>query len=188
MVRVDAFMSSHSEDEMTPKTLVMLAIGAAALALPAAASAQPEYRPAYGQPTYGQPTYGQPTYGQPTYGQPTYGQPTYGQPSYGQTTYGRDYQQPQGDWSRGRRTRYRGYPQFRQIEAHILGEIQDGVREDTLAPDDARDLMGQLRQIQAEEYREYRVHGWNLPEDDQVRIRAELGQLDRLVDETRAEP
>jgi hypothetical protein len=168
MVGFDELMSSHSEDEMTPKTLVLLAIGAAALAMPAAASAQSEYRPSYGQPSYGQPTYGQ-----------------YG---YGQPSYDRGYQQPQGDWYQGRRTRYRGYPQFRPIEAHITREIQDGVREDTLAQDDARDLMGQLRQIQAEEYREYRVHGWNLPEDDQVRIRSELGQLDQLVDQTRAEP
>ncbi len=80
------------------------------------------------------------------------------------------------------------YPQFRPIEAHIMREIQDGVREDTLMPDDAHDLMAQLRRVQYDEMREYRVHGWNLPYDDQARIHAELDRLDHAVDETRAEP
>jgi hypothetical protein len=34
----------------------------------------------------------------------------------------------------------------------------------------------------------YRMHGWNLPYADQMRIRAQLGQLDRQVDQIRNEP
>ncbi len=135
---------------MSARTKLLLVLGAAALAVPAAASAQ-QY----------------------------YGQPQYGHPSYGQ---------PRGDWYRGRRVRFGGYPEFKPLEAHIRGEIQDGLRDDLLMADDARDLTGQLRQIQLEEWREYRVHGWNLPEDDRARIRSELNQLDQTVDQTRDEP
>ena len=91
--------------------------------------------------------------------------------------------------SRGRRRAGSGtYPQFKSIEAHIRQEIHEALRDDVLEPDDARDLMQQLRGIQFQELREYRVHGWNLPYDDQVRLRAQLSRLDRQVDETRNEP
>ncbi|MDB5437169.1 MAG: hypothetical protein JWR47_3426 [Phenylobacterium sp.] len=109
------------------------------------------------------------------YGQ-GYAQPNYGQPSYGQ---------PRGDWYGDRRARFAGYPQFRGVEAHIRGEIMQGVRDDLIERDDARDLMGQLRDIQLQEAREFRVHGWNLPDDDQHQIRSRLDQLDRLVDQIR---
>lgn len=62
-----------------------------------------------------------------------------------------------------------------------------GVRDDLIERDDARDLMGQLRDIQLQEAREFRVHGWNPPDDDQYRIRSRLDQLDRLVDQIRDE-
>ncbi len=158
---------------MTPKKMILLAVSAAALAVPAAASAQEYYRQQYGQEQYGQEQYGQEQYGRQYYGQPQYRQPF--------------YQQPQSDWRRGRSARFGSYPEFRPLEMHIRQEIQDGVRDDMLAPDDAQDLMGQLRQIQAEEMREYRVHGWNLPNNDRARIRAELNQLDQVVDQTRNE-
>lgn len=112
------------------------------------------------------------------YGQPEYRQPQYqGQPSYGQ---------PQGDYG-VRQGRFPGYPQFRGIEAHIRAEIAQAVREDMIEREDARDLMGQLRDIQMQEAREFRVHGWNLPGDDQQRIRARLGELDQEVDQIRNE-
>jgi hypothetical protein len=116
-------------------------------------------------------------------GQPYAGQ-QYGQPQYGQGSYG----QPRGDWHQRRQSRYGSYPEFRPIEMHIRQKIQDGVRDDMIASDDARDLMGQLRQIQSQEMREFRVHGWNLPEADRMRIHSQLDQLDQLVDQTRAEP
>ncbi|MEO8812894.1 MAG: hypothetical protein ABI376_08300 [Caulobacteraceae bacterium] len=43
-----------------------------------------------------------------------------------------------------------------------------------IASDDAKDLMGQLRHIQTQEMRQFRVHDWNLPEDDRTRIRSQL--------------
>lgn len=100
------------------------------------------------------------------------------------------YDQRRGDWDRDRDydRRRAGYPEFRGIEDHIRGEIQQGVRDDLIERDDARDLMGQLRDIQMQEAREFRVHGWNLPDDDRYRIRARLQQLDRLVDQIRDEP
>lgn len=113
----------------------------------------------------------------------------YGQPNYGGQPY---YGQPQGDyyghggWGWGRR--FPGYPEFRGQEEHIRREIREAVRDDMIAPDDARDLFGQLRQVQWHEQREFQVHGWNLPDDDRQRLRFELGQLDRTVDQIRQEP
>ena len=110
-------------------------------------------------------------------------QPEYRQPSYeGQ----RDYGQPAGDYG-VRRGRFSGYPQFRDIEAHIRSEIVQALGDDLIERADARDLMGQLRDIRAQEAREYRVHGWNLPRDDDERIRAQLGELERRVDQMRDE-
>jgi hypothetical protein len=146
--------SEMSEEPMTPKTIILLAAGAAALVLPAGASAQ-QY---YGQPEYRQPQY------------------------EGQ----RDYDQPHGDYG-AHRGRFSGYPQFRGIEAHIRSEIMQAVRDDMIERDDARELMGQLRDIQMREAREFRVHGWNLPGGDQQRIRAQLGELDHQVDQIRNE-
>ena len=104
---------------------------------------------------------------------------------YGQG-YGRGHERG-GDYYGGRRG-FPGYPEFRGIEAHIRGEIRDGLREDLIEPDDARDLFAQLSGIRQQEAREFRVHGWNLPGDDRYRIRARLDQLDHLVDRIRAEP
>lgn len=155
---------------MTPKNIMLLAVGAAALMFPAAASAQQ---------TYGQPEYRQPQ----NETQRNYGQPEYRQSQYeGQRTYGR----PNGDYG-ARRGRFTGYPQFRGIEAHIRGEITEAVRDDMIERRDARDLMGQLRDIQMQEAREFRSHGWNLPGDDQQRIRARLAELDHQVDQIRNE-
>lgn len=137
---------------MTPKAMMMLALGAAALAIPAAASAQPYYGQPYSQYDRG-----------------------YGQP-YGRGDF---YQQRRGDSG--------VYPEFRGIETHIRQEIVEGVREDLIERDDARDLMGQLRDIQSREMREFRVHGWNLPDDDRYSIRSALDRLDRLVDQIRDE-
>ena len=109
----------------------------------------------------------------------------YGPAPYHQAQY---YDQRRGDFDRDHGRRWSGYPEFRGIETHIRGEIQEGVREDLLERDDARDLMGQLRDIQMQEAREFRVHGWNLPDDDRYSIRSRLEQLDRLVDQIRDEP
>lgn len=98
------------------------------------------------------------------------------------------YDQRRGDFDRDHGRRWGGYPEFRRIEDHIRREIQEGVRDGLLERDDARDLMGRLRDIQMQEAREFRVHGWNLPDDDRYRIRGRLEQLDRLVDQIRDEP
>jgi hypothetical protein len=139
---------------MSPKTIILSAACAAALVIPAAASAQQNY-----------------------------GQPEYRQPQYENQ---RNYGQPDGDYG-ARHGRFSGYPQFRGIEAHIRSEIAQAVRDDMIEREDARDLMGQLRDIQMQEAREFRVHRWNLPGDDQQRIRARLGELDRQVDQIRNE-
>ena len=153
---------------MTTRHTLMLAIASAALAVPLAGFAQ-SYDHGYAQYPNGQAPYGQPGYAQPGYGPP-------------------GYDQPRGDFDHDRHGHSGVYPQFRAIERHIQHEIEDGVREDMLMPDDAHELIGELRRIQYEEMREYRVHGWNLPYDDQSRIHAEFNQLDRRVDETRDEP
>ena len=149
----------------------LLAATAVAILLPAAASAQQ-----YGAPTRSDQSYG---------GYQQSDRQTYGDQRYGDQY---DYGHPQGDWSRGRRYAFRGYPEFRPIERHIAEEIQQGLRDDTLDPDGAADLNAQLRQIRFHEMREYRVHGWNLPDSDRAAIRDELDQLDHYVDQTRLEP
>lgn len=141
---------------MIANKMIIMAASAAALALPAAASAQ-QY---YGQSPEGR--------------------------QYSQQPYGQQYQQPRGDWNQGRRG-FSGYPEYRGIEAHIRQEIAEAVRDDMIERGDARDLMNQLRQIQAQEAREFRVHRWNLPDDDRMRIRSQLTQLDQVVDQTRNE-
>lgn len=144
---------------MKLKTLSLLASASAVIILPAVASAQSYYE----QPR-----------------QRSYSQYDNG---YGQRDYGRS----SGDYYQRRRSTSGVYPQFRGIEQHIRSEIASSVRDDMIARDDAQDLLAQLRDIQNEELREYRVHGWNLPYDDQQRIQQELSQLDQLVDQTRQE-
>jgi hypothetical protein len=95
---------------------------------------------------------------------------------------GRESQYPNGGG------RFSGYPQFNGMEAHIRSQIVDGVRDDLIQRDDVRDLLGELRAIQVQEAIEYRVHGWDLPDQDQIRLRDQLQQLDRLVDQIREEP
>lgn len=68
---------------------------------------------------------------------------------------------------------------LRGQEAHIREQIREGVREDMIAPDDARDLMIELREIRAQEYREFQAYGWQLPYDDGARIHERLVRLDR---------
>ena len=51
-----------------------------------------------------------------------------------------------------------------------------------------RALMGELRDIRAQEYREFQAHGWRLPYDDGARIHERLARLDHLVDQIRDEP
>lgn len=122
---------------MTLKNLILLAAGAAAIALPVAASAQQFDPQDYGQPSYGQQGDGREEYGQRDYGQRDEGK--------------RDYGQDRGDFYAARRTGYGVYPQFKPIEAQIRQEIRDGLRDDVIQADDARDLMQSLRGIQYQE-------------------------------------
>jgi hypothetical protein len=96
------------------------------------------------------------------------------------------------DWDdRGSAEEWRswpGFPEFRGQEAHIRDQIREDVRADMIAPDDARDLMGELHDIRAEEYREFQAHGWRLPYDEGARIHERLARLDRQVDDIRDEP
>jgi hypothetical protein len=121
----------------------------------------------------------------PAAAQPAYS--LYGARAYDAQYYAPREYAPRGDYD-DRRVRFGGYPAFRGLEAHIRGEIADGVRNDLIERDDARDLMNQLRDIQRQEAREFRVHGWTLPNDDRYRIRSQLKQLDQLVDQVRDEP
>ena len=117
----------------------------------------------------------------------------------GQWVYGRpvDYRPPppppamRREWDdRGYDDEFRGapgYPEFRDREERIRAMIRDGVREDRIERDDARDLLEQLRDIRRQEAREYQMHGPRLSRDDFERISDRLGRLDRRVDEVRHE-
>jgi len=144
---------------MTPRIVILLAAGAAALAAPAAALAQQ-----YGDRPYSDQQRGE----------------------YGQ--HSGDYGQPRGDWGWNRYRSFPGYPEFRGLESHIRGEIHQGLLDDTLDREGANDLLAQLQQVRYDEAREFRAHGWNLPYDDRMRIQSELQQLDAQVDQTRGEP
>jgi YMGG-like Gly-zipper len=91
----------------------------------------------------------------------------------------RGYDEQWRDWP--------GYPEFRGQEARIREHIREGVREDMIAPEDAHDLMVELREIRAHEYREFQEYGWRLPYDDGARIHERLARLDHRVDEIRDE-
>ena len=161
---------------MSPKTILLIAAGAAALSLPLVASAQSYYGQSGGDQPY-----------QPRGDQPYYGQPDGDEPyqSHRDDSY---YGQPRGDWYGARRMVFRGYPEFRRVEAHIRAEINGGVREDLLEPEDAAEFNRRLRAIQVQELREYRAHGRNLPGGDRAEIGRQLDDLDSLVDRTRDEP
>ncbi len=103
---------------------------------------------------------------------------------YGNGSGRGDYYGGNGGWY-GRR--FDGYPEFRGAESHIRQEIWQYVREDMIERSDAQDLLAQLQRIRQHEQREFRVHGWNLPEYDRQAIRSELDQLDREVDRIRDE-
>ena len=137
---------------MTPKTLILMAAGAAALALPAAVQAQP-YWGGYGAP-------------QPYY-QPSYDPPRYDAPRG-------DYGWRDRDGDRG----FDGYPEFRGIKQHIRRELSDP----DISPREAQYFMGELRRIQWQELREFREHGWRLPDHDRWEILSRLQQLDARVD------
>lgn len=90
-------------------------------------------------------------------------------------------------WNYGYRQSFRGYPQFQGIKSHIRQEIRQGLDEGWLDEDQVQDLTQRLQSEQWQESREYRFHGWNLPYDDQARLRDQLNELDRTVDQARDE-
>lgn len=161
---------------MIARSLTLGIVGAAALAAPHAAPAQTtgySQRPSY----YGQESTApaQPYYSQP---QNPGSYPSYA-PRYGETQGGY-YSREEGPT-----VSFAGYPQFRGFEDQIRQEIQSGVSQDMIEPDDANSLMAQLRDIRRREVREYQEHGWNLPPDVVHDIRTDLADLDRDVQQAR---
>jgi hypothetical protein len=78
-----------------------------------------------------------------------------------------------------------GYAEFRDREERIRFMIRDGVRDDRIERDDARDLLDQLRDIRRDEARAYQTYGPRLSRGDFERISDRLARLDRRVDERR---
>ncbi len=97
------------------------------------------------------------------------------------------YGAPQGRLGRAG-GRFSGYPEFRSTEQRIRRDIDDGVRDDLIAREDAADLIDQLRSIQAREAREYGVHGWTPSDDARRRFSRDLDNLERQVEQIRDEP
>jgi hypothetical protein len=89
-----------------------------------------------------------------------------------------------GDYSA---QRYGGwdYPEFRGEVAHIRSEVRQGLNQGWLDYDQAREMNGELRDVQRREASEYRFHGWRLPDDDRQAIRAQLDRLDHEIDQAR---
>jgi hypothetical protein len=98
-----------------------------------------------------------------------------------------DYRPVVQDWDDRERFDDGGYPEFRRMEERIREEIREGVREDLIEPADARDLMGELRDIRMDEMSAYR-RGGRLSYEDHERLRRRLMRLDDEVDQVRNEP
>jgi hypothetical protein len=96
--------------------------------------------------------------------------------------YGGDYR---GDY--GYRQDFRGYPEFQGLKSHIRQEIREGLSEGWLDRGQGRDMYRRLDWVQRREQREFREHGWRLPEGDRDQIRSMLNQIDRSIDEARDE-
>lgn len=90
-------------------------------------------------------------------------------------------------WNNSGRYAFRGYPEFRGAKAHIRDEVRQGLEEGWLDEDQAQDFTQELRRVQMQEAREFRVHGWNLPEGDRAAIRSSLDELDQSIDQARDE-
>lgn len=90
-------------------------------------------------------------------------------------------------WNNPGRYAFRGYPEFRGEKAHIRSEIREGLEEGWLDEDQAQNLTQELWQVQQQESREFRVHGWSLPYQDRAAIRSSLDELDHSIDEARDE-
>ena len=90
---------------------------------------------------------------------------------------------PRGDWDDDRAWGDRpGYPDLRAYEDRIREEIRHGVRDGRIDRGEARDLMGRLRDIRADEARMFETRGDRLPPDARHRLRERLRDLDRDVD------
>jgi hypothetical protein len=100
------------------------------------------------------------------------------------------YERTDGDNVRGSGYAQSGQsdPELARLEAHIQQQIRDGVRDDLIQRDDARDLEGQLQNIQSREQSQYRRSGYQLSDYDRRAYRSELNQLDREVDDIRNQP
>jgi hypothetical protein len=88
----------------------------------------------------------------------------------------------------GDNVRSQGDPELAGVEARIRQAIREGVQDDLIQRDDARDLERQLQDIQSREQREYQREGYRLSDYDRRMFRSELNQLDRQVDDIRNQP
>jgi hypothetical protein len=83
------------------------------------------------------------------------------------------------DWGRG------GDPELSRWEDRLRAEIREGVRDGRIERDEARGLMGQLRDIRRDEAREADMHGDHLPREARERLRDRLRHLDRRIGHAR---
>ena len=99
------------------------------------------------------------------------------------------YERTDGDNGRGRGYAgvSQGDPELTRLEARIEQQIREGVQDDLIQRDDARDLESQLRDIQSREQSQYRRSGYRLSDYDRRAFMAELNRLDRQVDYIRNE-
>lgn len=104
------------------------------------------------------------------------GQPVGGGPGY----QGPGYQGPGPGYGEGAAPIY---PEFGRLEDMIRDHIRQGVQDGSISEDQAHELFGQLHQIRDREQRIYDRHGANLPDDDRMRIRGQLRDLDHRVDD-----
>ncbi len=91
-----------------------------------------------------------------------------------------------GDYYRGSLPSwFRGFPEFAGVRDHLKQEIREGRREGWLSEERAQRFVDRYRDVERDEYREFREHGWNLPERERDQFRQRLADLDQRLDQAR---
>lgn len=90
-----------------------------------------------------------------------------------------------GDYYDDGRAWFHGFPEFAGIRSHLKQEIREGLEDGWLSQERAQRMVARYRDIERDEYREFREHGWNLPDRERAEFRDRLSALDHRLDMAR---
>ena len=187
--------------------LTLAAAGLAALLAPMAASAQSwvgdQYRDGHGgQSGFAAPTAQGDRQGYPDRGQPDQrggdrsrdgydSRPGFVAPTRQDDWQGYDPYRGRPDWrDHDRRgghvpSWFQGFPEFAGARDQLKREIWQGRREGWLSEDRAQVFVERYRDLERDEFRAFREHGWRLPDGERYWFRQRLADLDQRLDQAR---